>query len=202
MVIANLTNLNPNVMYELGIRHCSRKPTIVVARDDVTLPFDLSDERTIFYHNDIYGVEELKQRLDTIIPNALSDDKPDNPVYRVVDVDLIKVPEDATDADTVINKRLSQFEIQLEEISRYIKVGMNQNSARSQGELIDNSLKFYVNERVVDDLATLCSDYQIPYDHKSVYKDEYQFSILPNTKKQQAMISKFANENSSAVKRI
>ncbi len=189
-------------MYELGIRHCSRKPTIVVARDDVTLPFDLSDERTIFYHNDIYGVEELKQRLDTIIPNALSDDKPDNPVYRVVDVDLIKVPEDATDADTVINKRLSQFEIQLEEISRYIKVGMNQNSARSQGELIDNSLKFYVNERVVDDLATLCSDYQIPYDHKSVYKDEYQFSILPNTKKQQAMISKFANENSSAVKRI
>src|SRR5262245_46427244 len=34
-------SINPNVMYELGIAHSFRKPTIVVADKDAKSPFDI-----------------------------------------------------------------------------------------------------------------------------------------------------------------
>lgn len=51
LCIIDLTNLNPNVMYEFGIRFETRKPFIVLAQKDTKLPFDTITRRTIFYDN-------------------------------------------------------------------------------------------------------------------------------------------------------
>src|SRR5215475_2549614 len=40
LVVADLTDLNPNAFYELGIRHSTEKPTIHIARSGTVLPFD------------------------------------------------------------------------------------------------------------------------------------------------------------------
>lgn len=48
LVVADLTDLNPNAFYELGIRHAAVKPTIHIARTDTDLPFDNFQHRTIF----------------------------------------------------------------------------------------------------------------------------------------------------------
>ena len=47
LVVADLTDLNPNAFYELGIRHSIEKPTIHVARSGTLLPFDNVSHRTI-----------------------------------------------------------------------------------------------------------------------------------------------------------
>ena len=63
LAIANLTNKNPNVMYELAFRHSLGKPVIMIAEKGTPLPSDIIMERTIFYQNDARGVLELKENL-------------------------------------------------------------------------------------------------------------------------------------------
>jgi hypothetical protein len=63
LVIANLTNCNPNVMYELALRHGIGKPVIMIAVEGTKLPSDIMMQRTIFYRNDALGVLELRDKL-------------------------------------------------------------------------------------------------------------------------------------------
>lgn len=63
LVIANLTNCNPNVMYELALRHGIGKPVIMIAEDGTRLPSDVMMQRTIFYRNDAMGVLKLREDL-------------------------------------------------------------------------------------------------------------------------------------------
>ena len=83
LVVANLTELNPNVMYELAVRHSTAKPVITIAELGTKLPFDITTERTIFYTNDMRGVPKLQKELKTSI-SSINFDIPefDNPIYR------------------------------------------------------------------------------------------------------------------------
>jgi hypothetical protein len=47
--IADLTDMNPNVFWELGVRQSFRNGTITIAENGVNLPFDISPKGTLFY---------------------------------------------------------------------------------------------------------------------------------------------------------
>lgn len=60
LCIIDLSGLNPNVMYEFGIRYQTGLPYIICARQGTTLPFDVISRRTIFY-GDLDNVKELRE---------------------------------------------------------------------------------------------------------------------------------------------
>jgi hypothetical protein len=64
LVIADLTDLNPNAFYELGIRHSTELPTIHMAKLGTALPFDNVAHRTIFVDlGDWHSIEQARTRL-------------------------------------------------------------------------------------------------------------------------------------------
>lgn len=68
LVIADLTDLNPNVFYELGIRHAASKPTIHIAKINTKLPFDNAGHDTIFIDvSDWHDIGNARSRLRAAI---------------------------------------------------------------------------------------------------------------------------------------
>jgi len=63
LVIADLSFHNPNVFYELAIRHVIGKPTVHIIRKEDAIPFDLKDFRTITI--DTSDKYDLVAKLDT-----------------------------------------------------------------------------------------------------------------------------------------
>lgn len=59
IIIANIDGKNPNVFYELGIAHSLGKPTILISRTLENTPFDIQQNRIIFFTNS----EDLKSKL-------------------------------------------------------------------------------------------------------------------------------------------
>ncbi|MDJ1474368.1 hypothetical protein QBX67_02725 [Bacillus sp. LS15-K4] len=116
LAVANLTNLNPNVMYELAIRHAARKPVVQICQKGTRLPFDITEERTIFYNNDMAGVIELNNNFKDMVLEAIGDEEPDNPIYRVVESNSIMKSVDATDPSRYMLNRIDSLENNLSDL--------------------------------------------------------------------------------------
>lgn len=125
IVIANLTGLNPNVMYELAIRHATRAPVVCLALQGTELPFDIYNERTIFYFDDMNGVQELIPRLKKAVQEAMLEKEHDNPIYSAITSSTIMKQVQAGDTQAYILKRLDQIESIVKDIDngKYIETG-------------------------------------------------------------------------------
>lgn len=64
LCIIDVTGMNPNVMYECGMRHGNGKPYIMMVRTSEKLPFDISGLRTIQY--DLTSLKKAKESQDIL----------------------------------------------------------------------------------------------------------------------------------------
>lgn len=113
LVIADLTDHNPNVFYELAVRHTIKKPVIQVIREGQKIPFDVAPTRTIpIDHKDLDSVEEAKKELMNQI-KAVEEDPSlvDSPISVAVDLHSLKESDDPT------RKTLAELRTYLQGIS-------------------------------------------------------------------------------------
>ena len=102
LMIAEISVINANVYYEIGIAHAMRKPVILLTDDRPTVPFDLQTERCLAYDctEPDWG-EHLRQDLAQALTETLADKASAIPLaFRQVehvdassDLELLKIPE-------------------------------------------------------------------------------------------------------------
>jgi hypothetical protein len=90
VVLADLSLHNPNVFYELGIRHVmSPGGTVLMCRSGADLPFDVKLSRVVFYKYDGQALdwdeaERVVKELEGALGEALAG-KPDSPVHALLE---------------------------------------------------------------------------------------------------------------------
>lgn len=88
--VADLTNLNPNAYYELGMRYAVKPFTTIpiIASSHFPLPFDVGPDRTFTYHVDkdfnLSDRENDINALAEILINAKKSRSTDSPLYDMI----------------------------------------------------------------------------------------------------------------------
>ena len=116
LVIADLFGHNPNVFYELAIRHAVKKPFIQLYEPEKALPFDIAGIRSIpFNIEDIRSVNRCKEKLKAFVkeieenPNDIT-----TPISRSIDRKALESSGD------LVGKGLSEVIEQIQEIKNII----------------------------------------------------------------------------------
>jgi hypothetical protein len=95
-VIADITYPNPNVYYELGLRHCFKPGTILIRRSDIKIkaPFDISHQRFIEYECTPKGIQDLAKQLKEFFNwYDKNPTKPDNQVLHLAQLIKFGFPD-------------------------------------------------------------------------------------------------------------
>jgi len=145
IVIADLTGQNPNVFYELGVRHALSPRTILIAQSIDDIPSDLREYRTIIYDNSAKGAREFADRLTNYFKEIFKGpSRPDNPVANrlgsimenktyALEAEIIKLKSELT---KVLQKGISKKSTSAEEdvstrMDRIFKLKRAENQAYS-----------------------------------------------------------------------
>ena len=72
LIVADCTDRNPNVFYEIGLAHTIGKPTILLTQKSEDIPFDLRHLRYIAYQLTPRGMKEFETKFKETVQNVLS----------------------------------------------------------------------------------------------------------------------------------
>ena len=90
IVVADLTFANPNVFYELGVRHAARPwATVLICAKNQKRPVDVAPLRTLLYEladdGALVDADKLKTVLTDHLRAALDAQAPDSPLFQLLD---------------------------------------------------------------------------------------------------------------------
>ena len=93
LVIADLTYHNPNVFYELAIRHALRKPFVQMIKKGEAIPFDVATARTVYFDLDLNGAADAAEEVARQI-ESLREDPSDleTPISISLDLETLRGP--------------------------------------------------------------------------------------------------------------
>jgi hypothetical protein len=92
LVVADLTGRNPNVFYELALRHAIKKPVVQIIQANEQIPFDVAATRTVqLDHHDLDSVAHAKQEIIRHIKSVEQNpSEVDNPISVAIDLQFLR----------------------------------------------------------------------------------------------------------------
>jgi hypothetical protein len=168
LVIANLTSVNPNVMYELAIRHSFGKRVITVAEHGTKLPFDIIDQRTIFYSDSMHGVDKFKPELSKAIKKCIEENEElqniSNPIYDAVKqiAEIKSLPEKDRDALEIILQKINNLIPHETKVSD--KLNRNENlyfliNCKNSNQIIDRIQSILNTKKINYNIEVITENY-------------------------------------------
>ena len=129
IAIADLSNKNPNVFYELAVRHAHGLPVIQITRDNMDeIPFDVHNVRTIQYDLSASGAKKASEEIQRVIESIESGNKPLNPITSVSSILNIN-PNTSSEKDAVLSElllRVNSIPDRLDRLENNIEVRFSQ----------------------------------------------------------------------------
>lgn len=150
LVIADLTTLNPNAFYEIGIRHLAQKPIIHMHLTGVRPPFDVSLFRSIEFaiaHPD--DLEKACRAVESAVKAVLADGyEVENPVTRARG--RVQFEASATPGELQMRQEIDRLSEAVESLQMIAVPGM----ARASDQRAGNTLTLLSTSPTVADLYT------------------------------------------------
>jgi hypothetical protein len=140
LVVADLTGLNPNVFYEVAVRHAVRKPIVHLITAGEDIPFDVSNMRAVPYAlDDPDALEEAQEELRRKVKSIEEADwvAAPNPISAAREVSLLQRSEqpEARAAGDIL-AAVGELRDEVRGLSRRVS-----SSERSSEEVSSQSLK-------------------------------------------------------------
>jgi len=130
MVIADLTGYNPNVFYELAVRHAARRPCVQVIERGERIPFDIGNMRVVYVTNRDLALAE-KAREDLVQQIKAAEAQPDafdNPVSTTLELRQLQ------ETDRPIEQAVAQV---LETVQRIERVLSDRSAVPFRSQFLD-----------------------------------------------------------------
>jgi hypothetical protein len=123
LVIADLTGWNPNVFYELALRHVLRKPIVQIIAAGEAMPFDVAASRTIMVnHQDLDSVAKAKDEMIRQIRHCeKAPGEVDTPISVSIDLDRLRRSENPLEKSAAeIIKMLQELGARVSDIGQLL----------------------------------------------------------------------------------
>jgi len=137
VVVADLTDTNPNVYWELGVRQSFKHSTITIAEAGTELPFDIGAKGTLFYHpKDHLKNAEFCRFFRVAVEDCLANpDRPDSHVLETISgrgtlFQILQRDETVRRLDAVLSECDSNLELQ----DSYVESAKSNQERRSAKE--------------------------------------------------------------------
>ena len=173
IVIADITDHNPNVFWELGVRLSLQYKTIIIAEEDTVIPFDVSTKKVLFYSSK--KKPDINKQFFTDLNNAIHDcinnpDKSDSVVIDTLSLHKSTSTEEP-DSESEIQEAIFNFKKLLKRL--YNSKGVIAKAFASD-LLNDNKFKKYLGVSPGTRYGNSLGDHEI-------YILDGEYYIIPNS---------------------
>ena len=148
IVVADVTYPNPNVFYELGLRHACRAGTVIIRdKNGPRIPFDIMHLRHIDYENTPTGLKALAGELEKYFDNLKKNpEHTDNQFLELAKLSSYRFPKYGRDEVSEEDAKVELFTAAMQS-PEFLSIILR----KSQGEIINET---EINSEIIKLLMT------------------------------------------------